>query len=152
MQTRRRTTADESAELIVIYQCLCDETRLRIVNLLASTDQLCVCHFQRLLDKTQVQISKHLRYLKGKGLVESTKRANWMIYRLPEKRSPELDANLRCLQDCVQTHAVFTEDLQRLRQLQPTLGWLSAESCCADASECAEPAKTEEPASRGKGK
>ena len=65
MPTRRQTTADESAELIVIYQCLCDETRLRILNLLASTDQLCVCHFQRLLNKTQVQISKHLSYLKA---------------------------------------------------------------------------------------
>ena len=141
MQTRRRTTAGESAELIVIYQCLCDETRLRILNLLGSTDQLCVCHFQSLLNKTQVQISKHLSYLKGKGLVESTKRANWMIYRLPEKRSPELDANLRCLQDCVQTHAVFKEDLKRLRELQPALGWLSTDSCCSDAPERSEPAK-----------
>ncbi|MGA3169543.1 MAG: metalloregulator ArsR/SmtB family transcription factor [Chthoniobacteraceae bacterium] len=130
MQTRRRPPAHDSAELIVIYQCLCDETRLRILNLLAATDHLCVCHLQRLLDKTQVQISKHLAYLKTKGLVDSTRRANWMLYRLPNKRSPELSANLRCLQDCVQTHSVFKRDIKRLRALQPSLNWLS---CSAKA-------------------
>jgi len=125
MQIRRRPPARDSAGLIVIYQCLCDETRLRILNLLAATDQLCVCHFQELLDKTQVQISKHLAYLKSKGVVESTKRANWMIYRLPKKRSAELDSNLRCLQDCVQTQPRFKRDIKRLHQLQPSLSWLS---------------------------
>jgi ArsR family transcriptional regulator len=115
-------------------------------------DQLCVCHFQRLLNKTQVQISKHLSYLKAKGLVESTKRANWMIYQLPPKRSAELDANLRCLQDCVQTHSIFKDDLKRLRKLQPGLGWLSADGACSDAAGCLKPSKTTVSPSREKSK
>jgi ArsR family transcriptional regulator len=90
--------------------------------------------------------------LKGKGLVESTKRANWMIYRLPQRRSGELDANLRCLQDCVQTHAIFREDLKRLRKLQPTLGWLAADGFCADVPERSAPANAAASPSRSKGK
>lgn len=146
MKTRRRAAAGDSTELILIYQCLCEETRLRILNLLATADQLCVCHFQRLLNKTQVQISKQLAYLKGKGLVESTKRANWMIYRLPRMRSAELDANLRCLQDCVQTRFVFKRDLKRLRELQPSLRWLS----CSESGDFPAPTKSGASASGGR--
>ncbi len=45
--------------LIQIYQCLCDETRLRILHLLQD-GELCVCHFQQILEEPQVKISKHL--------------------------------------------------------------------------------------------
>jgi len=151
MQPSRKNARD-SVGLIEIYQCLCDETRLRILNLLTNAGQLCVCHFQEILDKTQVHVSKHLSYLKGKGLVEATKHANWMIYRLPKQRSAELDANLRCLQDCVQTHAVFKEDLGRLRKMQPKLGWLCTAGTCADEVGCPEPAKKADLAEGGKRK
>ena len=48
-----------SIELIQIYQCLCDPTRLRILHLLTQTP-LCVCHFQEIFNEPQVKISKHL--------------------------------------------------------------------------------------------
>lgn len=120
----------DTASLIQIYQCLCDETRLRLLNIL-SRGPLCVCHFQEVLGEAQVKISKHLGYLRDKGLVEVTRHQNWMIYSLPEKRSPELDANLRCLQDCVQTHRVFKADLRRLEALRPKIGWLEKVCGCA---------------------
>src|SRR5271170_3803545 len=88
-----------SVKLVSIYRCLCDETRLRILHLL-SVRPLCVCHLQDVLREPQVKISKHLAYLKAQGMTESSRCRNWMIYRLPQKRSPELEANLRCLQDC----------------------------------------------------
>ena len=68
--------------LIQIYQCLCDLTRLRILNLLTE-GELCVCHFQEILSEPQVKVSKHLAYLKARGLVVARKEANWMIYSLP---------------------------------------------------------------------
>ena len=119
----------DTASLIQIYQCLCDETRLRLLNIL-SRGPLCVCHFQEVLGEAQVKISKHLGYLRDKGLVEVTRHQNWMIYSLPEKRSPELDANLRCLQDCVQTDRVFKADLRRLEVLRPKIGWLEKVCGC----------------------
>ena len=57
-------------KLVQIYQCLCDETRLRLLNLLLQ-GPLCVCHFQRALDEPQVKISKHLSYLRTRGLVKA---------------------------------------------------------------------------------
>lgn len=101
--------------LVEIYQCLCDQTRLRILHLLAD-GPLCVCHFQGVLDEPQVKISKHLGYLRARGMVEVRRHANWMIYSLPAKPSAELKANLACLQDCVREDKVFRRDLDRLRQ------------------------------------
>jgi ArsR family transcriptional regulator len=55
-------------DLVQIYECLCDQTRLRILHLLSQTP-LCVCHFQEILEEPQVKISKHLAYLRNRGLV-----------------------------------------------------------------------------------
>jgi ArsR family transcriptional regulator len=118
--------------LIQIYECFCDETRLRIINLL-NEGPLCVCHFQELLDEPQVKISKHLAYMKAKGIVQCARRRNWMIYSLPAKRGRELNANLACLHDCVQTHPVFKQDLRRRRAMSAKLAWLDdAPECCAE--------------------
>jgi ArsR family transcriptional regulator len=132
-------------ELIQIYQCFCDQTRLRILHLLGK-GPLCVCHFQSLLDESQVKISKHLAYLKEKGLVEAHRHQNWMIYRLPARPSAELEKNLQCLQDCAQTDPVFKSDLRRLRAMNPEIDWIEgALSCCQNPkSEKAELSRTQE--------
>ena len=113
----------ETASLIQIYQCFCDATRLRILNAL-SCGPLCVCHLQELLKEAQVKVSKHLGYLRDKGLVEVTRHQNWMIYALPKRPAAELEANLRCLQDCVQSHPVFKSDLRRLDAMRAKTCWL----------------------------
>jgi ArsR family transcriptional regulator len=103
--------------LLEIYRCLCDETRLRILNLLAQ-GPLCVCHFQSVLACSQVAVSKHLAYLRARGLVVARRHGQWMIYQLPATPPAELETQLRCLQDCVQTYPVFREDVRRLKQLR----------------------------------
>ena len=92
--------------LVQIYRCLCDETRLRILHLLKQ-GPLCVCHFQDILQLPQVAVSKHLAYLRRTGMVEARRHEQWMIYSLPASPGRELDLQLRCLQDCVQTEPVF---------------------------------------------
>ena len=117
--------------LISIYKCLCDETRLRILNLL-SVSPLCVCHLQEVLSKPQVKISQHLAYLKQRGMVTAQRHQQWMIYSLPASTPPELEANLKCLQDCVQTEPLFKEDRRKLKELigSKTVRTLLDEGCC----------------------
>ncbi len=117
-------------DLVQIYQCLCDKTRLRILHLLTQSP-LCVCHFQEILDEPQVKVSKHLAYLRNRGLVETEQEKNWMIYSLPQRPAPQLEANLRCLQDCVQTDAIFKRDLRALARLRAKSDEPSvAAACC----------------------
>lgn len=110
-------------ELIEIYKCLCDATRLRLLHLLKQ-GPLCVCHFQTVLDLPQVAISKHLAYLRQHKLVEAHRRGQWMIYTLPTKRSRHLDLQLQCLQDCVQSYEIFRTDLLKLKKLKPECKWV----------------------------
>lgn len=124
-------------ELVKIYECLCDLTRLRLLNVLARAP-LCVCHFQEILGEPQVKISKHLGYLRARGLVTARREGNWVIYALPEAadRSPELEANLACLQDCAKENAVLQRDLARLKKLDRGCAPVAApratgRSCCA---------------------
>jgi ArsR family transcriptional regulator len=119
-------------KLVQIYECLCDETRLRLLNVLAQ-GPLCVCHFQEILRAPQVRISKHLAYLRERRLVECERQGNWVIYELPAKPSRELRANLACLQDCVQEDPVFQRDLARLKKLAPKFDETSPRGCVTTA-------------------
>lgn len=115
-------------ELVRIYKCLCDETRLRILHLLTH-QPLCVCHFQQILDAPQVKISKHLAYLREYGMVETRREGAWIIYSLPERPGPDLTANLRCLQDCAQENHIFRADLRRMKVALSDCGGPLA-ACC----------------------
>ena len=115
-------------ELIQIYKCLCDVTRLRVLNVLAQ-GPLCVCHFQEILGEPQVKISKHLAYLRTRGLVGVERQGTWMVYALPAKPARELKANLACLQDCARENPVFQRDLARLRKLAPKFAGSSPCGC-----------------------
>ena len=87
---------------------------------------VCVCHFQDVLGEPQVKISKHLAYLRERGLVESERQGNWVIYELAAKPSRELQANLACLQECAQRIPVFKRDLARLKKIEPSCAWVRA--------------------------
>ena len=102
--------------LVRIHECLCDRTRLRIMHLLLR-GPLCVCHLQKVLGEPQVKVSRHLAYLRERGMVEVERRGQWMIYHLPDKPSPVLSAQLACLQDCAGEEKVFRGDLERLAKL-----------------------------------
>ncbi len=112
-------------DLVQIYQCFCDRTRLRILHLLIQSP-LCVCHLQTILGEPQVKISKHLAYLRARGMVEAERDRNWMIYSLPRKRAPEFEASVRCLQDCVRSDRTFARDLKKLAVIQ--------RDCCEPAT------------------
>jgi ArsR family transcriptional regulator len=102
---------NRAMELVRIYECLCDRTRLRVLNVLAQ-GPLCVCHFQEVLAEPQVKISKHLAYLRERGMVEC-----------------ELKANLACLQDCARENPVFQKDLARLKKFAPRFNATSPCGC-----------------------
>jgi ArsR family transcriptional regulator len=107
--------------MVRIYECLCDETRLRIIQLL-TRGPLCVCHLQSVLGIPQARVSQHLSYLRERGMVENRREGTWMIYSLPEKPSAELSRHLACLQDCSVSDKRFRGDLKKLRSARGRCG------------------------------
>jgi ArsR family transcriptional regulator len=71
-------------DLVTIFKALSDETRLRIIKLLAQ-GELCVCDITAALDMVQPKVSFHLSALKEAGLIKDRKQGKWIHYSLSEK-------------------------------------------------------------------
>ena len=84
MSTVARTTFDEAevAQVATVLAALGDATRLKMVQLLAGHDSLCVCELQQAFDLGQPTISHHLRILRQANLVEVVRRGTWAYYSL----------------------------------------------------------------------
>ncbi len=115
-------------DLVAIYECLCDRTRLRLLHLLLE-GPLCVCHFQEVLGAEQVRVSKHLAYLRRHHLVVAARAGSRRVYRLPDPAPAALAANLACLRECAGDDPLLRADARRLRALRTRLG--PAEVACA---------------------
>jgi ArsR family transcriptional regulator len=64
-----------------LFKALSDETRLRILALLAE-GELCVCDLMAILELPQSTVSRHLAYLRHAGLADDRRQGVWMYYRL----------------------------------------------------------------------
>jgi len=75
------------------FKALADETRLRILRLLA-VREMCVCEVMVALELTQPTASHHLGLLENAGLVKDRKDGKWVFYSVA---NPELLENMRKL-------------------------------------------------------
>lgn len=106
-------------DVIQVYKCLCDKTRLRMLNLLRH-GPMCVSALQEALREPQVKLSKHLATMRRAGLVEFRREANRIWYRLPESPGRLLQDNLACLQDVAGSLPELAVDEARWRKARRT--------------------------------
>jgi len=64
------------------FNALGDEIRLKILQLLARHEALCVCEIQEAFDVGQPTISHHLKLLRDADLVDVERRGRWAYYSL----------------------------------------------------------------------
>jgi len=96
-----------------LYKALGDDTRLRIVALLAH-GELCVCHVEAALDLPQPTISRHLAVLRNAGVVESRRDGSWVYYRLSRDLDPVAQHQLRGLVREFSGRHEIKRDVERL--------------------------------------
>ena len=76
-------SAEEAEATAAIFRALADPARVRIVNLLAgSDDPVCVCELVPALELAQPTVSHHLKKLTDAGLLEREERGRWAYYSL----------------------------------------------------------------------
>ena len=73
-------TNEQAAGLAPMFKALGDPVRLRLMSLIASTTEICVCDLTDAFDLFGPTISHHLRVLREAGLVDSERRATWVYY------------------------------------------------------------------------
>src|SRR5262245_22831699 len=101
---------DESTKLIKAFS---DPVRLRLLNLLGA-GEVCVCHLHSALELPQPTVSRHLAYLRKRGLVVGRKDGFWVYYRLAKPAS-ELHRNLlECVGTCLGDIEIMRKDRERL--------------------------------------
>ena len=99
-----------------ILRALADGTRLRLINLLLSREELCVCELTEALQIVQPKVSRHLAILRDAGLVLDRREGLWVHYRI----HPDLPAwgirLLEAAQKGCQGKPPYTSDLKQLNQ------------------------------------
>lgn len=104
----------QSDALLQRFQAVAEETRFRIVQLLADGER-CVCELQAELDAAQSRLSFHLKKLKEAGVVSDRRDGRWVHYALVPEALEEMRAFLG--------------------EVKPTEGWAQAPrgdaTCCA---------------------
>lgn len=96
-----------------VFQRLADPTRLRLLNLLARTGDICVCELVDALGLPQYNVSRHLHILLQAGLVEDHRFGKWVYYRLAERLEPFQRTLLRAVFELGETRRDFREDEAR---------------------------------------
>jgi ArsR family transcriptional regulator len=79
--------SDEEAEATAaLFKALADPARVRIVNVLATSDgePACVCNLIEPLGLTQPTVSHHMKRLLDVGLVEREQRGKWAYFSLKD--------------------------------------------------------------------
>ncbi len=87
------------ADLDTLFRGFADETRLRILNLLAA-GELCVSDIVDILSLPQSTVSRHLAYLRRAGLVEATRELKFAHYRLADPTHPVHRNLVKCVRSC----------------------------------------------------
>ena len=105
-------------ETIYLFKALADETRLRILSLLLSEGELCVCDIISALKQPQSTVSRHLAYLRKTGWVSDRRCGVWMYYSLDPSKTAFHDG----LVDFLRQHLAKLESTAIDREHLESLG------------------------------
>ena len=97
------------------FRALGDETRIRIVALLAH-GELCVCHLESALGISQPNCSRQLGILKSAGIVDCRRDGRWIYYRISEPGHASVNSVLDVLAKTFGAERRLRADHARLKK------------------------------------
>ncbi|MGC4810117.1 ArsR/SmtB family transcription factor [Micromonospora sp. DT228] len=100
----RPIDTDQAAVVAPLFKALGDPVRLRLMSMIASVPEMCVCDLTPAFELSGPTISHHLKVLREAGLVDSERRGTWVWYRV----RPDAFRQLRALLDLSATSAEAT--------------------------------------------
>jgi ArsR family transcriptional regulator len=103
------------APLTRLFRALGDETRLRMVALLAH-GELCGCHFETALGVGQPNVSRHLGVLRAAGVVVSRREGPWVYYAIAPQAHAATAAMLSAVIEAFGAARAVRADHARLRR------------------------------------
>lgn len=66
----------------LFYKCMADDTRLKLILLIAIVGEACVCDLMCALDLDQPTTSRHLAHIRKNNIFVGDKRGKWVYYQM----------------------------------------------------------------------
>ena len=98
-----------------VLKAIADHTRLRILNLLLESDELCACEIEAVLDLNQSNASRHLTRLRQSGVLTAERRGHWVHFALAQPHRDPHELVHRAVLAARDDGSIPTGDLERLR-------------------------------------
>ena len=99
-----------------IFQALSDSTRIRVVRLLAATnEEACLCELVDSLVEPEYKLSRHIKILKNSGLLTARKDGRWVYHRLVDK-VPYLESLYETVKYLPDDEGFFKKDLVNFKK------------------------------------
>ena len=96
-----------------IFKALSEEPRVRILHLLFKKNELSISDLEQILDFTQAKTSRHLTYLKNRGIVNTRHEDQWVFYSIKE----EVMDMIRQVMEYLSRDPVLLQDLENYETL-----------------------------------
>ena len=96
-----------------IFKALSEEARVRILHLLYRKNELSISDIEQILDFTQAKTSRHLTYLKNRGIVNTRQDDQWVFYSIKE----EVVDLIRQMMEYLNKDPVLLNDLENYETL-----------------------------------
>jgi ArsR family transcriptional regulator len=99
-------------------KALSDETRLRIINLLAERE-CCVCEVMQAMQISQTRASRNLMMLYDAGFLKLKKEGLWSLYSLDKENLPEhLVKLVEAVESALTQNKMALSDKKRLKEAE----------------------------------
>lgn len=113
-----------------LLAALGNASRRRLLMLLATFGELCVCELVHAVDLPQATVSRHLATVRQASLVEARRQGTWMYYRFA-REVPKWVLDIVNALQAGPAGALYREDRRRLRAMPNRPA-----RCCDYEEEC----------------
>jgi len=95
--TGRVISAEEAERTARIFKALSDPTRVRLLSLIAASDdeEACICNLTEPVGLSQPTVSHHMKQLVDAGLVTREQRGRWAYFRVVADALEQASRSLR---------------------------------------------------------
>ncbi len=84
--TKASISVADASELAPVFGALGDPVRLRLLSLVAAQGEVCSCHLEEPLGKSQPTVSHHTKVLAEAGLITGERRGRWIWWSVVPER------------------------------------------------------------------
>jgi DNA-binding transcriptional ArsR family regulator len=96
-------------------KALADPGRLRVLSLVTTAGEICVCQIEAVMKLPQPTISHYLSRLKESGWLQARRQGRWVYYRLADPEESPWRSVLEVILADVRNSSLMQEDSERLK-------------------------------------